>query len=79
MLGLEGNPAIGRLKAKTTRTKKTVLASPTGAIGIWRCTCRDWPFSPASKPIDLGLGFQVHWVYIQLGFPASTLVGTLNG
>ena len=25
-----------------------------------------------------GLGFQVHWVYIKLGFPASTLVGTLN-
>jgi hypothetical protein len=48
-------------------------------IGIRRCTCRDWPFSSASKPIDLGLGFQVHWVHMQLGFPASALVGTLNG
>jgi hypothetical protein len=38
-----------------------------------------WPFSSASKPIDLGLGFQVNWVHMQLGFPASTLVGTLNG
>ena len=36
----------------------------TGWIGIWRCTCRDWPFSSASKPIDLGLGFQVHWAHI---------------
>jgi hypothetical protein len=33
----------------------------------------------ASKPIDLGLGFQVHWVHIRLGFPAYTLVGTSNG
>jgi hypothetical protein len=32
----------------------------------------------ASKPIDLGLGFQVHWVHIKLGFPQSCLVGTLN-
>jgi hypothetical protein len=22
------------------------------------------PFSSGSKPIDLGLGFQVHWVHI---------------
>jgi hypothetical protein len=36
----------------------------------------DWPFS--SKPIDLGLGFQVHWAHIKLGFPPSSLVGTLN-
>jgi len=28
-------------------------------IGIQRCTCRDCPFSSASKRIDLGLGFQV--------------------
>jgi hypothetical protein len=33
-------------------------------IGIWRCTCRDWPFSSGSKPIDLGLEIQVHWVHI---------------
>jgi hypothetical protein len=39
----------------------------------------DWLFSSASKPINLGLGFQVHWAHIQLGFPASTLVGTSNG
>jgi hypothetical protein len=32
----------------------------------------------ASKPIDLGLGFQLHWVHIKLGFPPSSLVGTLN-
>ena len=51
----------------------------TGLIGVWCCACRDWPFSSASKPIDLGLGFQVHWVHIKLGFPASSLVGTLNG
>ena len=37
------------------------------------------PFSSASKPIDLGLGFQVHWVHIKLGSPASSLVGTFNG
>jgi hypothetical protein len=52
--------------------------SHTGVIGIWRCTCRDWPFSSASKPIDLGLGFQVHRVYMLLNFPASTLVGTFD-
>jgi hypothetical protein len=57
----------------------TQLAALTGAIGIWCCACRDCPFSSASKPIDLGLGFQVHWVHIRLGFPASALVGTLNG
>jgi hypothetical protein len=51
----------------------------TRVIGSWRCTCFAWPFSSASKPINLGLGFEVHWVHIQLGFPASTLVGTLNG
>jgi hypothetical protein len=51
----------------------------TGVIGIWRCTCRDWLFSPASKPIDLALGFQVHWVHMQVDFPESTLVGTLKG
>jgi hypothetical protein len=33
-------------------------------IGIKCCACRDWPFSSGSKPIDLGLGFQVHWVPI---------------
>jgi hypothetical protein len=42
------------------------LFTHTGMIGIWRCTFRDWPFSSASKPIDLGLGFQVHWVHMQL-------------
>jgi hypothetical protein len=26
-------------------------------IKIWCCAYRDWPFSSASKPIDLGLGF----------------------
>jgi hypothetical protein len=35
-------------------------------------------FSSASKPIDLGLDFQVHWVHIKLGFAPSTLVGTLT-
>ena len=51
----------------------------TGQIGIWCCACRDWLLSPASKPTDLGLIFQVHWVHIKLDFPASPLVGTLNG
>jgi hypothetical protein len=50
-----------------------------GEIEIWRCTCRNRPFSSASKPNDLGLDFQVHWVHMQLDFSASTLVGTLNG
>jgi hypothetical protein len=31
-----------------------------------------------SKPIDLGLGFQVHWVHIKLDFPVSAFVGTLK-
>jgi len=57
----------------------SALARLTGWIIIWCCTCRDWPFSSASKPIDLGLGFQVHWFHIKLGFPASSLVGALNG
>jgi hypothetical protein len=35
-------------------------------------TCRVWPFSSASKPINLGLDFQVHWVYIKLGFASFT-------
>jgi hypothetical protein len=56
-----------------------VLMRYIGVIGILCCACRDWPFSSAPKQIDLGFGFQVHWVYIQLGFPASVLVGTLNG
>jgi hypothetical protein len=47
----------------------------SGWIGIWCCACCDWPFSSASKPIDLRLGFQVHWGHIFPGFPASTLVG----
>jgi hypothetical protein len=45
----------------------------------WGCACRDRPFLLASKKIDLGLGFQVHWVNIKHGFPAYTLVGTLDG
>jgi hypothetical protein len=45
-----------------------VLSMTTGEIEIRRCACRDWPFSSASKPIDLGLGFS-----------AFSLVGTLNG
>jgi hypothetical protein len=40
-------------------------------IGIWRCTCRDWLFSSAPKPIGLGLGFQLNWVHMQLGFSPS--------
>ena len=34
----------------------TLLTRPYRWIEVWRCTCRDWPFSSASKPIDLGLG-----------------------
>jgi hypothetical protein len=30
------------------------------------------------ETIDLGIGFQGHWDNIMPGFPASTLVGTLN-
>jgi hypothetical protein len=41
-------------------------------------TTRRQPFSSPSKPIDLGLGFHVHWVHMQLGSPPSSLVGTLN-
>jgi hypothetical protein len=51
----------------------------TWEIGIWCSACRNWPFSSASKPIDLGLGFQVHWVHIRLCFPVYSSVGTLNG
>ena len=28
---------------------------------------------------DLGLNFQVHWVYVKPGFPAQALFGTSNG
>ena len=52
------------------------LVAPHMWIGIWRCTCRGWPFSLASKPIDLGLSFQVHWVNMQLDFSPFVLVGT---
>jgi|AntAceMinimDraft_5_1070358.scaffolds.fasta_scaffold22365_5 hypothetical protein len=47
-------------------TEVTTFWSDRCINGFWRCTCRDWPFSWALKPIDLGLGFQVHWVHMQV-------------
>ena len=45
-------------------SKRCELKNEYRWIVIWRCTCRDWPFSPALKPIDIGLGLLVHWVHI---------------
>jgi hypothetical protein len=79
-IGLTATGAGGTQAVAAHQTAlSTQLAALTGAIGIWCCACRDRPFSSASKPINLGLGFQVQWVHIKLGFPASALVGTLNG
>jgi hypothetical protein len=48
------------LEFQTFRESSADFCRDTGPIGIWCCACRDWPFSSAFKPIDLGLGFKVH-------------------
>ena len=61
------------------RTKsRDPLQILTGWIIIWGVYLRSSSCSPASTPIAPRLGFQVHWVYMQLGFPASSLSRTLN-
>jgi hypothetical protein len=68
-----------RLQQRELQLQGVADLRNTGPIVIWRCDCRDGQFLTEPKPIDLGLGFQVYWVYIQLDFSASALVGTLNG